>query len=978
MTSKKFRASNCMIRQHLQYLTTAAALILVIWGNGDANAEQSHLPFSVSPIASVRPVAALIERNGNWFQPVEVHLQPSDSRAKVTFRLGQGEPLVCSLEQTDQVVQVYAPAVTGETSLVLTLETGGQTVETHQVSLQPVPKLVIYVLPHSHTDIGYTEIQSAVEEKQVQNLVKGLELARKTAEYPEGARFVWNVEVLWAADSYLRRLSPEKRAEFLEAVKRGSIALNGMYLNELTGLCRPEELLRLFRFSTQLAKQTGTTIDAAMISDVPGYTWGTVTAMAQAGIKYFSAAPNYFDRIGDILQQCENKPFYWVSPSGKEKVLVWIPYRGYAMSHIIKKLSPEFVMDYMAHLEQTHYPYDIAYMRWAGQGDNAEPDPTICEFIKDWNNRYAYPKFIITSTSHAFRAFEQRYGDKLPMVRGDWTPYWEDGAGSSALETSMNRANADRLTQGETLWAMLKPHQSPADAFDKAWRNVLLYSEHTWGADCSVWDPERQKTKEQWAIKQSYVLRADKESRDLIEQALVDRDGQMPASSATNEFEVFNTTSWPRSEVVLLSPQQSTCGDRVADDRGKPVLSQRLTSGDLAFVAKDVPPFAARRYRVSAGAVHETNDLKVHRTVLENRNLRIRIDERSGGIVELRATRIAANLVDTSSGEGLNDYLFLPGDNLADLQRNSPVKISIQENGPVVASLRIESEAPGCRKLTREVRLSADADYVELVNTVDKLRAAIPVKAPDIHFAQKEGKESVNFAFPFNVPGGEMLIDTPLSTMRPERDQIPGSCKNWFSVSRWVDVANADYGVTWVTLDAPLIEVGVISARMLGSQTDPSVWRKHVERTQRFYSWVMNNHWGTNYRAYQEGPTVFRFILRPHHRSNPAESARLALSLSEPLIVTPARNGRLANHPLLKLDSKQVVVTGLKTSDDGHALILRLFNVGDKQESVRLTWGNFQPIRLWLSNTAEERFQEASDKLSVPGHGLLTLRAELP
>ena len=70
-----------------------------------------------------------------------------------------------------------------------------------------------------------------------------------------------------------------------------------------------------------------------MISDVPGYTWGLVTAMAQAGIKYFSPAPNYFDRIGDILQKCEDKPFYWISPSGKEKVLVWIPYKGYALSH---------------------------------------------------------------------------------------------------------------------------------------------------------------------------------------------------------------------------------------------------------------------------------------------------------------------------------------------------------------------------------------------------------------------------------------------------------------------------------------------------------------------------------------------------------------------------------------------------------------------------------------------------------------------
>ena len=95
----------------------------------------------------------------------------------------------------------------------------------------------------------------------------------------------------------------------------------------------PEELVQLFQYATELGRQTGTPIDPSMISDVPGYTWGTVTAMAHAGIRYFSTAPNYFDRIGTILRDWENKPFWWVGPDGESKVLVWIPFWGYAMSH---------------------------------------------------------------------------------------------------------------------------------------------------------------------------------------------------------------------------------------------------------------------------------------------------------------------------------------------------------------------------------------------------------------------------------------------------------------------------------------------------------------------------------------------------------------------------------------------------------------------------------------------------------------------
>ena len=51
-----------------------------------------------------------------------------------------------------------------------------------------------------------------------------------------------------------------------------------------------------------------------MISDVPGYTWGIVSAMAQAGVKYFSIGPNYRDRIGRTMSTWEDKPFYWIGP----------------------------------------------------------------------------------------------------------------------------------------------------------------------------------------------------------------------------------------------------------------------------------------------------------------------------------------------------------------------------------------------------------------------------------------------------------------------------------------------------------------------------------------------------------------------------------------------------------------------------------------------------------------------------------------
>lgn len=918
-------------------------------------------------ISSVNVVQALIERDGRFFQPVTAALAYYGPPREASVRL-DGTPVgSVQLQNGKHRIEALAPAAGRETRASLTVVAEDKPLASTNVTLKPVRKMTIYVLPHSHTDIGYTEIQTAIEKRQVQNLVDGIAGAKRTADYPPGARFVWNVEVLWAADLYLNRLDEAQRADFMAAVKSGQVVLNGMYLNELTGLCRPEELLNLFRFSTILAEKTGVTIDSVMISDVPGYTWGSVTAMTQAGIKYFSTAPNYFDRIGTILKEWENKPFWWAGPDGKSKVLVWIPFKGYAMSHGYRQMTPGMVDDFCGALEKAKYPYDIAYMRWSGHGDNAVPEPEICDFVKDWNAKYAWPRFIISGTGEAFRAFEQRYGSKLPVVRGDWTPYWEDGAGSSARETALNRASSDRLSQAETLCAMLNPAAFPAGKFQEAWNSVLLYSEHTWGAWCSVSDPENQMTVEQWDIKRGYADQADRQSRDLLQASL-----QLAGAPAgvPGSVDVFNSLSWTRTELVTVPAAESRAGDRVSDSYGRPVPSQRLATGELVFLAKDVPPFSVRRYAISAGAALVESRAMARGDTLVNDLVRAVVDRKTGGIIEFTASGVGGNFADASNGESLNDYRYFVGNDPSKAERNGPVKITVGEPGPLVASLRIESAAPGCKRLVRELRIVASCDYIEVLNLVDKAKLAAP------SYKKPNGKESLNFAFPFNVPEGKILLDLPLGAMRPEADQMPSACKNWFTVGRWADVSNARYGITLVTLDAPLVQVGGLTANLLESQTNPEVWRKKVDRTQKLYSWAMNNHWGTNYRATQEGAVLFRYVLRPHRRATtPAEATRFATGFSQPLLARPAGASPASGKPCLEVKSDGVLVTALKPSDDGKALIVRLLGASGRAETARLEWAK-APAKIWLSDTSEKPLKPASPNVPVPGWGVVTLRVE--
>jgi len=193
----------------------------------------------------------------------------------------------------------------------------------------------------------------------------------------------------------------------------------------------------------------------------------------------------------------------------------------------------------------------------------------------------------------------------------------------------------------------------------------------------------------------------------------------------------------------------------------------------------------------------------------------------------------------------------------------------------------------------------------------------------------------------------------PLAVIQPEVDQLPGACKNWFTVGRWVDVSNQDYGVTWATLDAPLVEVGAITANLIGSQTNPNTWMGKIEPSQTLYSWVMNNHWHTNYCAEQSGP---QRSATPCSRTSSTIRSRpsgFGIECSQPLVVVPAHGVAPRPASLLQLDTPDVIVASIKPSADGRAQIVRLFGAAGKPAKVKLNWNSSEAKAVYLSNLAE-------------------------
>jgi hypothetical protein len=896
------------------------------------------------------------KKGGKLYQPVLASVMHIGEPVEATVVVRDSDLVEQTLKPGFKVIEGFAHAVDKPTSIEVDVKVAGESIGKQRLTIKPIRKWEIYVLHHSHVDIGYTHVQTEVVRKHWEYFKQVIELARKSGNYPEGARFKWNVEVLWAVDSYLKQATPEERRAFVDAVKKGWIGLDALYGNELTALCRPEELIRLVDYAQKLRQRYDLTINTAMITDVPGYTWGIVPVLAQSGVNYFSVGPNRGHRIGYTLSTWGDKPFYWESPCGKQNILCWVAGEGYSFFHS-GRLDSGKLLGYLKRLGDSEYPYDMVQLRYSIGGDNGPPDPKLSEYVKDWNEKYAYPKLVVATTSEMFDEFERRYGNKIPKASGDFTPYWEDGAGSSARETSINRQAAERLVQAETLWAMLNPAGYPNDKFYDAWRDVILYDEHTWGAHCSISQPDSDFTKAQWEIKQAFALDAEDKSHKLLNESLA---GHRKETTTVTVVDVFNTSSWTRTDLVVLPKDMISAGDLVKGPNSKSVKSQRLSTGELAFLAQDIAPFSAKRFTLQKGKIRRSGNAKVQGTELSNRRIVLKIDDKTGAIDSFKLKRNNIELVNHRSGLGLNDYFYVAGREPSNPKRNAQVKVRVKEQGPLIASLLIESDAPGCNKLSREVRIIDGINRVDIINIIDKKKIY--------------KQEGVHLAFAFNVPNGVMRMDTPWAVVRPEADQLPGSCKNYFTVQRWVDVSNEDYGVTWATVDAPLIEIGDITNDPRGKNVG---WIKHIKPSTTLYSYVMNNYWETNYKAGQEGPTTFRYSIMPHRRFDSGRAARFGIESSQPLIAVPVDSTTPVQQTMLSIKPTGVIVTAFKPSEDGTARIVRLFNARGKHEKARLTWSKPARKTIWLSNMAEDRIAKITKPINMAAYEIVTLRVPL-
>jgi hypothetical protein len=1000
-SGRKRMLSFLFSREHLQAGENTVTLTVVegSWLLYDALALEAGLALPESP--NVNDLAAettmLFRRvNGSLKQVVRVRLNNAglegevetgiqefgDCTQRVVLKPGENTfiLLIPPLEQPRRL-RLFVRAAAGEWKT--------------EFEGRPERRWKVFIAPSSHTDIGYTDWQERVFLRHNENTM----LACRACE--ENPRFKWNLEVAYQAFLFRQKHPLLFRQKLVPRIREGRIGLQGLYLNMLTGLCSGEEMVQVLSRAQSLARSYGLgAVRSANLTDVPTAVGTLPMLLTQAGLRYFAEAVNLYHApvFSHADPRLVQSPFWWEGLDGSRVLAILTNSYGYVqrlgLTGTLEEVE-EKILSYLREFAGHDYPCDAVYA-YGGFFDNEILNPRYAEVIAQWNSQWEYPQIVLSTVDEFFRYVEQKFGKQLPVFRGDFGVYWEDGAASTAHETALVRWAKRRLESAERWFALTKAYQPaclfPAGDIYRAWEEVIFFDEHTWGAWCSVSEPESEQTRHQWEFKAAYAQRAAEKA-----QALERRAKQQLASmtqvktttppSLSKVVVVWNEFSWQRDIATEVTLPDATRPWRIRDVQTRRILPAQRRGRRLLFMAERVPPLGYASFLLEqAEPPPKTALLRQGRDewTWEGAGWRLHFDPGTGAVVSLQQHSPGREWVNTRGGYGLNQFLYVLGSDgtrlihphLAEARfevfTHNRTSIELVENGPMCAVLYLRRNGQKLPALDTWVTVWQDG-RLEFLNVLHK----------DATLA----KEAGYFAFPFlfaNPRDIKGYVELPYGVLQVEEEQVPGGCREWYTTHSFIALSDGRATAHMATPHAPLVTF---------NDFFKGLWRGKLDALNgSVFAYVFNNYWDTNYRASQGGDMVFSFSLNlQESRFDPAQATRLGwehlAEMSDPRRPACVQakeadvQARLPDPPaqsLLRVDSLDgsVLVGGI-TWGDGQ-LYIRLYNTSEKRVQARLKFARWSPREAWRADLVG-RLQKklsahpAGIEVSVPGRQVITL-----
>ncbi len=882
----------------------------------------------------------------------------------------------------------------------------------------------IWILHHSHTDIGFTQEQPVLWEMQRRFIDMAIDACEGHADHDEPHAFKWVVETT-APLLYWLEHSPDRQIQRFQALERaGRIEVGGAFLN-VTPLADAADHAEMLQHVARLRRDYGFTITHAQNADVNGHNWPLVETLLDAGIESFSMAINF--HYGGYPFERPNL-FHWQGPSGRSIPTLnnWCyPVASWCGLPIDMAKLDEHVPIIDAMLKKANWPLPMVLLQaMAYGGDNCPADSAFSDFIKAWNERGKGPRLRMVTWRDFWKA-ARPVMETIPSHAGDWTDYWNFGSLTSARETAAARRARSRLRTADLLHASLQGlgigtsndtsgadhpgrdartllHTAPAYR-EEAWRNLETWHEHTWGA-CTAPQPRLEFSAASWQHKAKLAWQAHSLS------LLLARDGaaELAIRSERNEDDaivLYNPLPWERSfsgDVVppFCNADPTARGYRQdLDPSGSRHVQDSAVYNMHRLESVTVP--ACGYTKVEKAKVHEMEKwhLESNRddAVIEDEHRRIEFDTTTGGVISWFDKGLKREMVDKQSpwrfGSVVHEEVdrSFKGDPRQahygtleyDLTKTIPTwrpdwKATRRTHTKLLAHRVFDW--PDAVVVEQSVEVPGLASPATLSFILPRHENTLEVRGR-WDMGHETWPEATYLLLPFDVPGARVRYDIGGIGLEPERQQLPGTCRDYFHLQNWVDFSGRDAGVTIATPDNPVAQFGDFHFGHAQKEFK-------LERAM-FLGWITNNYWVCNFPGHQPGEVRARYCLRPHAGYDETAAHRFGAEAAMPCIVQNALEAQRPKTPLprsgslLKLPEQPVLTRHMLPAAWSGAgeegILLRLMNASDEEQTVSVGSGLLQICGAALcdgmgATRSELVVVDGAVHCTIPARDQLTLR----
>lgn len=787
-------------------------------------------------------------------------------------------------------------------------------------------KMTIYVIHHSHTDVGYTDTQEKMKAHHVGFIREVIGLVKKEP------RFKWNCESYWCVQQFFAEATEEEKADFVRFVKSGNIGLSGSYLN-LTDLASERVLNETMDACVAELKKYGLAYRYAMTADINGYGWGFADALYDHGVRGLMSCIHTHHGYHPLFRK--QVPFYWITPKG-HKLLVWNGEHYLFGNELGIAQASQFeytLQDGLTFADMTPYEkacarirafvetdlaqgyeYDFIPVSVSGNmTDNSPASLKVLEFIDRYNAEHEEIELKLATLDEFFARVEKL--KDLPAYAGDWTDWWADGVGSTPADTMHYRAASRMYDMARKLDPDGK--QGGAENYRSALYNLMFYAEHTWGYSSSITEPYHPQVNnlDQW--KRLFALKAN-ESATIALERIRRAHGETPVSLHRElKYRAVNPHDFPVTE-MLVQDLEHFYGhehfDVVDEESGERVPFQisRYSRGPEMCILAELAPHQTRTFVLkekpapavaSAGlcarrgiegiadlshVLNETPGDYAYTDAVENKFFRIemscprgitRIFDKVRGRELVREGDTAFRPVyEVTPRELTDDYLWVRrnmGRNRKAVRTQRDfgelTDIKVLENGELYARAELKYRLNGTQECS-------------VILTAHKYMPRITVDLR-LHKDSVWEPENLYLSLPTAAADEELYMDKAGAVFRPRVDQLPGTCIDFYAVQNGAAAVGKGGSLILAAQDAPLLWMGTLEAHPIKLMGEGSPNRDEL------YSWVMNNFWETNFKASLGGFYQFRYTLQTTPSCDPAEVFRTAEAINEGVLTFYAFEG---------------------------------------------------------------------------------------